>query len=103
MRSLLLILLFCFQSIQLSAQTNNYSISFDNAVHHEAVISATFKDISTDTLTLRMSRTSPGRYALHEFAKNVYNFTAFDGKGNSLKTTRENPYECKYKVHFICK
>ena len=99
MRSLLLILLFCFQSIQLSAQTNNYSISFDNAVHHEAVISATFKDISTDTLTLRMSRTSPGRYALHEFAKNVYNFTAFDGKGNSLKITRENPYEWKVSGH----
>ena len=99
MRFLLLILLFCFQSIQLSAQTNNYSISFDNAVHHEAVISATFKDISTDTLTLRMSRTSPGRYALHEFAKNVYNFTAFDSKGNSLKITRENPYEWKVSGH----
>lgn len=99
MRSLLLILLFCFQSIQLSAQTNNYSISFDNAVHHEAVISATFKDISTDTLTLRMSRTSPGRYALHEFAKNVYNFTAFDSKGNSLKITRDNPYEWKVSGH----
>tara|TARA_R110000765_G_scaffold175859_3_gene280789 strand:+ start:5768 stop:7564 length:1797 start_codon:yes stop_codon:yes gene_type:complete len=99
MRFLFLILLFCFQSIQLSAQTNNYSISFDNAVHHEAVISATFKDISTDTLTLRMSRTSPGRYALHEFAKNVYNFTAFDRKGNSLKITRENPYEWKVSGH----
>ena len=32
----------------------------------------------------RMSRSSPGRYALHEFAKNVYDVHAFDGKGKAL-------------------
>tara|TARA_R110002074_G_scaffold197610_6_gene364778 strand:+ start:45889 stop:47685 length:1797 start_codon:yes stop_codon:yes gene_type:complete len=99
MRYLLLVFLFGFQSIQLSAQTNKYSISFENAVHHEATIVASFEKITTDTLALRMSRTSPGRYALHEFAKNVYNFTAKDGKGNPLKITRENPYEWKVSGH----
>ena len=38
------------------------------------ILSANFPNISTDTLSVRMSRTSPGRYALHEFAKNIYNF-----------------------------
>ena len=59
------------------AQTNTYEISFENAVHHEALVKASFTGIVQDTLALRMSRTSPGRYALHEFAKNVYDFNDF--------------------------
>jgi len=95
----LLLLFFCFQANSINAQTNSYSISFKNAVHHEAIITASFQNITTDTLALRMSRTSPGRYALHEFAKNVYNFKAFDGKGNELKVMRPNPYEWKISGH----
>ncbi|WP_422861813.1 M61 family metallopeptidase [Flagellimonas sp. W118] len=80
-------------------QTNTYEISFENAVHHEAVIKATFPDLDMDTISLRMSRTSPGRYALHEFAKNVYGFKATDGKGNPLEVFRPNPYEWKVVGH----
>jgi predicted metalloprotease with PDZ domain len=40
-----------------------------------------------------MSRTSPGRYAIHEFAKNVYNVKATDGNGKKLELTRPNPYQ----------
>ena len=40
-----------------------------------------------------MSRSSPGRYALHEFAKNVYDVHAFDGAGKALEITRPNPYQ----------
>ncbi|MGJ8714971.1 MAG: M61 family metallopeptidase [Maribacter stanieri] len=99
MRYFILFIIFGFQSIQIIAQTNSYSISFENAVHHEANVSATFPDIASDTLTLRMSRTSPGRYALHEFAKNVYNFKAKDNKGNSLQVSRTNPYQWKVSGH----
>ena len=54
------------------SQSNiQYEISFKNAVHHEAEISVEYKNIEKDTLSVRMSRTSPGRYAIHEFAKNV--------------------------------
>ncbi len=81
------------------AQTNTYEISFENAVHHEASINATFSDLDMDTVSLRMSRTSPGRYALHEFAKNVYGFKATDNKGNSLKVYRPDPYEWKVTGH----
>lgn len=93
MRQLLFFLCFGFLSPIINAQTNQYSISFENAVHHEARITATFPKIITDTLAVRMSRTSPGRYALHEFAKNVYAFNATDSKGKNLKVLRPDPYQ----------
>jgi predicted metalloprotease with PDZ domain len=40
-----------------------------------------------------MSRSSPGRYALHEFAKNIYNVRATDGAAKRLNVTRPNPYQ----------
>ncbi|MHA7863189.1 M61 family metallopeptidase [Flagellimonas marinaquae] len=83
----------------INAQTNSYQISFENAVHHEAVIQASFPNLTEDTVEFRMSRTSPGRYALHEFAKNVYDFKATDSKGNALKITRPNPYAWKVSGH----
>ena len=83
----------------LSAQTNTYEISFDNAVHHEGVIKAIFPAVQMDTLAFRMSRSSPGRYALHEFAKNVYNFKATDGKGKVLPVSRPNPYQWNVYGH----
>ena len=76
----------------LFAQTNSYTISFENAVHHEAVVSVNFPNVVSDTLEVRMSRSSPGRYALHEFAKNIYDFKTMDGNGNLLKVFRKDPY-----------
>ncbi|SMC43468.1 M61 family metallopeptidase [Cellulophaga tyrosinoxydans] len=81
------------------AQTNTYSISFENAIHHEAVISATFPEVTTEIFTVQMSRSSPGRYALHEFAKNIYNFKATDSEGNNLVVTRPNPYQWNISGH----
>jgi len=83
----------------LSAQTNSYQISFENAVHHEAQIEAVFKNIDTDTLKVRMARSSPGRYAIHEFAKNIYAFSASDGNGKKLDFYRPNPYEWHITGH----
>ncbi|WP_421813139.1 M61 family metallopeptidase [Flagellimonas sp.] len=88
-----------FTGLWMTAQTNTYEISFDNAVHHEAVIQATFPDLTSDTVEFRMSRTSPGRYALHEFAKNVYGFEATDSKGNTLTVHRPNPYAWEVSGH----
>ena len=70
-----------------------YSVSFANAVHHEAHITATFTDVTANVLELRMSRSSPGRYALHEFAKNVYKVEARDRLGNPLAIDRPSPYQ----------
>jgi len=93
MKKIIGLFLFLGCSIWGFSQANHYEISFENAVHHEAFIKASFTHVTTDTLALRMSRTSPGRYALHEFAKNVYAFSAFDTQGNPLKIIRPNPYE----------
>lgn len=70
-----------------------YDLSFDNAVHHEARITVTWRDIGSGPLRLRMSRSSPGRYATHEFAKNVYSVTAVNGAGRPLTVDRTTePY-----------
>ena len=47
-----------------------------------------FSDLGARPLELRMSRSSPGRYSLHEFAKNVYDVHAYDPNGAELGTTR---------------
>lgn len=69
-----------------------YEVRFPNAVHHEAEITVTFADVPAGALEVRMSRSSPGRYALHEFAKNVYAVSAEDGSGRALTITRPDPY-----------
>lgn len=88
-----------FLSVAALGQINTYEISFENAAHHEATISAVFHNLNSDTLSLSMSRSSPGRYALHEFAKNVYGFTAMDSKGNPLEVFRSNPYDWQVVGH----
>ena len=59
----------------------------------------TFPAITQETLEVRMSRSSPGRYALHEFAKNVYKFEAFDGQGKPLRPTRPDPHQWDIRGH----
>ena len=48
---------------------------------------------------LRMSRSSPGRYALHEFAKNVFDVKAFDAAGKELTLVRPNPHQWDAAEH----
>ena len=93
-----LVAIFAFTSTATS-QNISYEISFENAVHHEAQIKAVFSNIKEDTLALRMSRTSPGRYALHEFAKNVYDLKATDSKGKRLQVIRPNNHEWRIIGH----
>ena len=91
---------FFLSSFVFQAQVaSKYTISFENAVHHEATIQATFTNLKSDVAEFSMSRSSPGRYALHEFAKNVYNVKVTDGKGNPLSAKRPNPYSWHVKEH----
>lgn len=77
-----------------------YDISFLNLAHHEAEITVTFQGASQGKpLAVRMSRTSPGRYALHEFAKNVYNVRVDDGSGKALPVTRPNLHQWDVADH----
>lgn len=69
-----------------------YTVAFPNAVHHEARIQVTFAGVPAGPLAVRMARSSPGRYALHEFAKNVYDVSATNSKGQPLTISLPDPY-----------
>ena len=60
---------------------------------------ATFPDVTQPTLELRMSRSSPGRYSLHDFAKNVYDVHAFDNDSREIEATRPDPYGWNVSGH----
>ena len=77
----------------------SYEVSFPNAVHHEAEVAVTFRELEDAPLTVRMSRASPGRYAIHEFVKNVYALRAVDAAGEPLTVTQDDPYSWTVPDH----
>jgi len=96
----LLPLLITLISISAYSQSRvEYQISFENAIHHEAEVTFKITDLKEDTLKLFISRSSPGRYALHEFAKNIYNVKAFNGNGSEIKISRSTPYQWNITDH----
>jgi hypothetical protein len=64
-------------STQRARTAVDYRVSFPEPHHHWMQVEATFPSVEAATLELRMSRSSPGRYSLHDFAKNVYDVHAF--------------------------
>jgi len=76
-----------------------YDVSFPNAAHHEAVITLRLRDLDDGPLTVQMSRASPGRYAIHEFAKNVYEVQAVTPGGRPLAVSQTDPYSWQISGH----
>ena len=76
-----------------------YRVAFPAPEHHYAQVEVIFSNAPAGTLEARMSRSSPGRYAQHEFAKNVFELRAFDGKGKELSAVRPNPYQWDIAGH----
>jgi predicted metalloprotease with PDZ domain len=70
------------------SQRVSYIVSFPNLAHHEAQVELIVSDLINRTATFRMSRSSPGRYATHEFGKNIYDVHALDQNGKPLTITR---------------
>lgn len=99
MKKLLHLLLTLTLSNAIGQTAVEYNFKFHKASSNEAEIEIYFSDIPNDSLLITMSRSSPGRYALHEFVKNVYNVKAFDSKGNLLQTVRPNPYDWIIPAH----
>ncbi len=62
-------------------------------------VEVTFSDVPAGPLLLRMSRSSPGRYALHDFAKNVFDVQIADGNGAPLLAVRSNPHAWDVTSH----
>lgn len=77
----------------------DYDIAFPRAQHHEAQVSVTYRDLPAGPVRFQMARSSPGRYALHEFAKNVYSVSAVDGAGRPLAVQRTDPYGWTVPAH----
>src|SRR6202171_2841982 len=75
-----------------SAAPVRYRLSFPEPQHHWMQVEVTFTELDSAPLELRMSRASPGRYALHDFAKNVYDVHAFSRDGREVATARPDPY-----------
>lgn len=86
-------------ALPVAAQELKYEVSFPNAVHHEAEITLSATGLPRRPVQFQMSRSSPGRYALHEFAKNVYAVRAEDGAGTPLAVTRADPYTWSVAGH----
>ena len=67
-----------------------YELSFPEPEHRWMQVAVTVGGVPAAPLSMRMSTASPGRYARHEFAKNVFEVRAFDGNGQELDTVRSD-------------
>ena len=76
-----------------------YTLSFPAPAHRWMQVEIRFPNVPGGTLELRMARTSPGRYALHEFAKNVFDVAIVNGKGQPLTAARPNPHQWDVANH----
>lgn len=88
MKKLLLATLYLIGLCGYAQSPISYQVSLDNIVHHELRISVTFQEVPAGAFLVKMSDTSPGRYAEHQFAKNVYGEAAYDQQGNALPIRR---------------
>ena len=77
----------------------DYRLSFADYVRHVVDVEVVFSDVTADPLDIHMSRSSPGRYALHEFAKNVFDVQITDGAGRPLTPARPNLHVWRVKDH----
>jgi predicted metalloprotease with PDZ domain len=77
----------------------SYRLSFPEPEHHWMQVEAIFSEVPPGPLQVVMSRTSPGRYAVHEFAKNVYDVRVDDNAGRALPVARPNPAQWDVSDH----
>ena len=68
-----------------------YRLTFPEPEHHVMQVEMTLGDLPATPLELHMSRASPGRYAVHEFAKNVFDVRVTDTAGTVLRAMHSTP------------
>jgi predicted metalloprotease with PDZ domain len=110
-RRVLLAVLLVGQAVVLTAQTGStappsiatpsikYALSFPEREHRLMDVTVTFTGVPDGPFRLHMSRSSPGRYALHQYAKNVFGVKVTDGAGAPLAFTRTTPDEWVVPTH----
>ena len=90
-RALFIFLCCLLPSVSFAQEPVSYRLSFPEAPQHRMQVEATFPDLPAAVLELVMSRTSPGRYALHEFAANVSDVQFEDADGTRLEYAQPTP------------
>ena len=93
------LLLLLLSAPALAQAPNVYKVSFPSPEHHYAEIEVTFSELQADVLEARMSRSSPGRYAVHEYSKNVFDVRAYNGAGRELQIVRADPSQWNIAGH----
>lgn len=77
----------------------DYRLSFPAPEHRWMQVDVRFTGVPVGPLELRMARTSPGRYALTEAAKNVYDVQVTDAQGRPLTVARPNLHQWDVTGH----
>jgi predicted metalloprotease with PDZ domain len=77
----------------------HYQFSFPQPTERWLQVEATFTALENTPLELRMSRSSPGRYAAHDFARNVFELEAFGDEDRALKVDRTGPAVWAVRSH----
>jgi predicted metalloprotease with PDZ domain len=81
------------------AQPIEYRFSFPEAAQHSMDVDVTFPDLPAVPLQLRFSRSSPGRYSLHDFAARVDRVTMTTDDGRALAAEHPQPNEWNITAH----
>ena len=68
-----------------------YHLSFPAPEHRWLAVDVRFSDVGDAPLHVRMSSASPGRYARHEFAKNLIEITFTGAGGAPVQVDRRGP------------
>ncbi|MGB3547729.1 MAG: PDZ domain-containing protein [Saprospiraceae bacterium] len=99
MRLLLVALLTTLASVLLAQTPITYTLDLTDINHHELGIEIDFPALGPAPLVVVMPTASPGRYAEHNFAKNVYNVRAQDGQGREIAAARTGVNEWTVSGH----
>jgi predicted metalloprotease with PDZ domain len=88
-----------FASIATAQSPVAYRLSFPEREHHLMQVEITFPDVPPGPLQVHMSRSSPGRYSMHDFAKNVFDVRVTDPGGKPLTVSRPSPTQWEITGH----
>ena len=89
MKQILTFISFLLLNITAFSQVKNlYTISFENIEHHEAQVTAKFKNVERGTVVLQMAKKTPGSYGMYNFSKNIYDVKITGSKGKSIRATQ---------------
>ncbi|MEQ1757704.1 MAG: M61 family peptidase [Vicinamibacterales bacterium] len=72
-------------------QTSTYRLTFPDVARRSMRVELTLVDVPSGGLELHMSRSSPGRYAAHDFARNVSDVEVADASGVALDVSHPTP------------